>query len=34
MVEDALIESAGIIHVERYSETDFVLVLGIPSSIA
>jgi hypothetical protein len=34
MVEDAMIESAGIIHVERYSETDFVLVLGIPSSIA
>jgi hypothetical protein len=34
MVEDALIESAGIIHVERYSETDFVFVLGIPSSIA
>jgi hypothetical protein len=34
MVEDSLIESAGIIHVERYSETDFVFVLGIPSSIA
>jgi hypothetical protein len=34
MVEDTFIETAGIIHVERYSETNFVLVLGIPASIA
>jgi hypothetical protein len=34
MVQDTFIETAGIIHVERYSETDFVFVLGIPSSIA